>query len=673
MYCYLDFEYFGTTKEILNVVCCSLWTLGGDLEEYWVLNDELEQGCLAARLEELRDAGYTFFAWNAVAECSAMYSLGLNPLDFKFIDGFLEYRCLTNHNDSLQWGEQLVDGKVKKVKKPKEKWERTEEDNGTGFKAKHSLSEATFKLLNLIIDTDEKNKMRDIIISSNVEEIEANRQSIMSYCSSDITNLSNLHAAIIREYNKKLKPKYRKTLEQEMLERGNYAAHTAIMERVGYPIDVRAAKNFSSQVRSMISACQRDINEQFPDIVPFTWDKKANLYKWSQIKTKEWVKANCDVGGWLKTENKDISLSLEAFQRFFDYRHEYPRNNFGAQMVRYLKLKQSLNGFVPPANGSDKKTFWSYVGDDGRVRPYMNIYGSQSSRSQPAATGFLFLKPAWMRSLCRPPKGKIIVGIDYKSEEFLISGLLANDKNMLDAYESGDVYLYFAKLAGAVPKDGTKSQYKAERDLFKATVLGLSYLMSKYGLANKLTLDTGRKYTEDEAQEFIDLFYEKFSALEDFQEKTMLDYQIEGLTRLADGWYVFGDNENFRSVCNVPSQGTGAVVMRRAVDIAVRKYNLKVIITLHDALYIECDEDDFSAIDKLDAAMKEAFVNTIPHPRAKLIGTDIGAWGDVFEEDAEFTTPAGKKFHASKIYIDDRAIDEYKKFNKYFDDVEEFL
>ena len=59
-----------------------------------------------------------------------------------------------------------------------------------------------------------------------------------------------------------------------------------------------------------------------------------------------------------------------------------------------------------------------------------------------------------MRSLCRPPKGKIIVGIDYKSEEFLISGLLANDKNMLDAYESGDVYLYFAKLAGAVPKDG---------------------------------------------------------------------------------------------------------------------------------------------------------------------------------------------------------------------------
>lgn len=197
--------------------------------------------------------------------------------------------------------------------------------------------------------------------------------------------------------------------------------------------------------------------------------------------------------------------------------------------------------------------------------------------------------------------------------------------------------------------------------------------MSKYGLANKLTLDTGRKYTEDEAQEFIDLFYEKFSALEDFQEKTMLDYQIEGLTRLADGWYVFGDNENFRSVCNVPSQGTGAVVMRRAVDIAVRKYNLKVIITLHDALYIECDEDDFSAIDKLDAAMKEAFVNTIPHPRAKLIGTDIGAWGDVFEEDAEFTTPAGKKFHASKIYIDDRAIDEYKKFNKYFDDVEEFL
>ena len=104
----------------------------------------------------------------------------------------------------------------------------------------------------------------------------------------------------------------------------------------------------------------------------------------------------------------------------------------------------------------------------------MNIYGAQSSRSQPAATGFLFLKPAWMRSLCQPNRGRAIASFDYGSQEFLISALVSKDKNMLWAYASGDVYLALAKLAGAVPQDGTKSEYKAERDLFKATTLGIS-------------------------------------------------------------------------------------------------------------------------------------------------------------------------------------------------------
>lgn len=42
---------------------------------------------------------------------------------------------------------------------------------------------------------------------------------------------------------------------------------------------------------------------------------------------------------------------------------------------------------------------------------------------------------------------------------------------MLKAYHSGDPYLYFAKLAGAVPKDGTKEEYSRERNLFKSTCI----------------------------------------------------------------------------------------------------------------------------------------------------------------------------------------------------------
>jgi hypothetical protein len=92
-----------------------------------------------------------------VAEARAFYSLGLNPLNFKWIDLFLEYRMLSNHNDRMNWGKQLVDGKVKFFAKPKNKWDREgSEDSGPSFKPTHSLAEATYKLTGEIRDTKEK-------------------------------------------------------------------------------------------------------------------------------------------------------------------------------------------------------------------------------------------------------------------------------------------------------------------------------------------------------------------------------------------------------------------------------------------------------------------------------------------------------------------------------------
>ena len=108
-----------------------------------------------------------------------------------------------------------------------------------------------------------------------------------------------------------------------------------------------------------------------------------------------------------------------------------------------------------------------------------------------------------MRILLKPEAGKKIVAIDYSSEEFAIGASISGDKNMIEAYESGDVYLHFAKLAGAVPKDGLKKDYKKERELFKATVLGLSYGMGKEKLAKKLTDDTGEKVSVSKAEGLV--------------------------------------------------------------------------------------------------------------------------------------------------------------------------
>ena len=67
--------------------------------------------------------------------------------------------------------------------------------------------------------------------------------------------------------------------------------------------------------------------------------------------------------------------------------------------------------------------------------------------------------------------------IDYYRQEFLIAAAFSNDPEIKTAYFTGDPYLAFAKPAGAVPLNATKSIHKAARELFKALVLGVRYGM----------------------------------------------------------------------------------------------------------------------------------------------------------------------------------------------------
>jgi DNA polymerase I len=658
----LDFEFSGIVEPRVELVCCTTLDLETlEARDWWLHKDKLAKRKLVAYLQEFD----CIMGYSCVAEARSFIALDLEPLSFEWIDLFLEYRMLTNHNDDLQWGDQLVDGKVRKVRKPKPKWERTEEDTATGFKATHSLAEATFKLTGEIRDTAHKNKMRDLIISAPEKYSAADRKSIMEYCSSDVKFLPRIWKRVQEEHISLAPEVTGDRLLEEIKLRGRYSAHTALMETHGYPIDLEKTKNFSSKVGMILADLQREINSLFPDIRPFTWDKKTSKFKWNQKITQDWVAKNHDTKSWIKTDSGKLSLSLEAFEKQYSFRHSYPTDLFGAQLVRFLKLKQSLYGFSD--SGGKRKSFWDSVGSDGRVRPYMNHYGAQSSRSQPGSSGFMFLKPAWMRALVTPDKDHFMAGIDYGSQEFFIAALESEDDNMIGAYLSGDPYLHTAKLAGAVPQDGTKEDYKEMRDLFKATVLGISYLMTKYGLAIKLTNDTGRVWTEDQADEQINMFYDAYPDFKTWQDDLQRDYRGGGGIALPCGWKMFSDNENIRSVCNVPIQGFGASVMRLAVDMAVER-GCKVLFTLHDAIYIEDSIGNEKKIKVLAECMTEAFTYYFDPSLKKLaakIKLDPFAWSPAYKKDSELKV-SGLVVPCSNLYIDDRAREDYDKFSKYF-------
>lgn len=237
---------------------------------------------------------------------------------------------------------------------------------------------------------------------------------------------------------------------------------------------------------------------------------------------------------------------------------------------------------------------------------------------------------------------------------------------MVDAYKTGDVYLHTAKLAGAVPAKGTKAEYPEERDIYKQVTLAISYMMSCYGLSDKLTQSLKRVVDEDEAQEFIDNFFDSYSDFDEFvQEQVVNKYESQGYYKLADGWVMYGDNDNYRSYGNLPFQGMGSCILRIAIDKCIEE-GLKVVFPLHDALYIEGDlEDRDKIILKFNKIMKKSFAHYFKNKREveATIRTDINIWGpDCKNETLEVN---GLQVKSQDIYVDPRSVDEYARFKQY--------
>lgn len=656
---YLDFEFTNINERCLKLVCvCSVLYDGGELVEtkkFWLYNRENleEEREASAYFLSHANAGTTFVAYAMEAEARSLMTLWWMHHRFKAIDLYLEYRCLTNHWEEYAYGQQLINGKVVKTTPPPLYTEVDEEDNEHHHKPQHSLAACTFKLLNKIIDTEEKTSVRDIIIFE--RDIESHRERILEYCMSDILHLRDIFRAIGTAH---LKAGFTFTeFIDAAISRGDYAVCAARMSRLGYPVNMEKVRKFSGCTAAILNESAQEVvdNSEFP---LFRKNVKTKLFSMHIASIRQLILSTPHYDKWLKTDKGELSYSRKAFDKF--YNKDTP-GAIGA-FIRYLSLKQSLNGFTPSASKKSKK-FTDFLGTDDRVRYFQGIYGSQSSRSQPGASGFIPLKAYWMRNFIEAPKGRAIAGIDYASQEFLLAAVLAQDKAMIDAYASGDVYLAFAKLARLCPSDATKTSHKALRDACKALVLGMSYDMGKDGLAARMTADSGKLYTSQDAEKYIEMFFDTYPDYAEWKRDNLRTYREEGRLQLPDGWVMWGDNPNFRSVGNFPVQGLGAVIMREAVKLAFAR-GLDVIFTLHDAIYIEYDSGDFTAVRTLVDCMDEAFTT-----QAKKCGqyVPIRLEGETWSKDYTAETDCGiPDVACMSEYITPKGRKDYERFKKYF-------
>jgi DNA polymerase I len=384
---------------------------------------------------------------------------------------------------------------------------------------------------------------------------------ILDYCENDVSALNRLLGVM----------QARIDLPRALF-RGRYMAAAAGMELNGVPID-----------RGMLEGIRlywTNIQDQLIDAI----DADYHVFDNRTFRADRFAVWLTRSGiPWPRLGSGALDLSDDTFRQM-------------ARIYHSVAPLRELRSTLSELRLSDLAVGW-----DGRNRTILSAFRARTGRNQPSNSKFIFGPSVWLRGLIKPPPGHGVAYVDWSQQEFGIAAALSGDEAMKAAYRSGDPYLAFAKQAGAVPLDATKSSHGAERELYKTCVLGVQFGMTEFGL----TLRTGQPSLV--ARHLLQQHRETYRTFWRWSDAAVDQAVSTGKLHTVFGWHIHVDaNYNARSLRNFPMQANGAEMLRLACCLAIER-GIEVCAPVHDALLICAPVDRLEAdIAVTQAAMAEA-------------------------------------------------------------------
>lgn len=664
---YIDFEYNESQNRDMGLVSCAV-----NDEDFWMD----AQGFSDCRDYLLSHKGATVICFNADAEARCFIALGIDPLDYEWIDLFLDYRQLMNNDIRYEYGRYIgttVLGKpvVKKSIgwKNRNRGQYMEEEERKKWMAVHKARAAQAgmtaepinpSLMNAVLnftgisdakalkDYEQKIDTRDLIIKNRSFSLGQARQ-ILRYGRDDIRELKTLEQKMGEElcragkYSWDDMVKYRKF-------RGKVGAMMAIVSSNGTPIDMESLENLTRNALAIENHAKQELNLR-TGLPLCQWDVKGvrdNSFRLENFKKDKgamcnWISSQKTLrDSWPKGKDGKYSLKNEVIE-------DFKGNDVVTEYRRMLKTCNAMKYSKPDDTGMSEVQ--KVIGSDNRLRCTLFPYGTQTGRNAAKAKQYIYAQGAWLKAaVIDIPEGYAIVETDYSSQEFLIGGILSQDQKMIEAYKT-DVYISFAKAAGLYPDDckdltvmeikslGHERQDLADiRQKIKGVVLGMSYGAG----APKISATTG--IPVEEVARLINKYRNTYARYYQWREKVWRDHLTKGIRNKTSGWYLGRDNDSKLSTQNFPVQHEGAVLLHVALEKLLRS-GIHVINTLHDAVYylVKLEELD-ETIDIVESLMLQASEEVLGQKGMKIES-------EVWRHGERIITAKGKKDW-----------DRYKKF-----------
>lgn len=202
-------------------------------------------------------------------------------------------------------------------------------------------------------------------------------------------------------------------------------------------------------------------------------------------------------------------------------------------------------------------------------------------------------------------KGYKIVSFDYSQIELRIAAFLSDDKKLIEIFKKGlDVH---TAVANEVFGKSSGLSEKEMRRRAKVINFGVMYGMG----VNALQRNIGTN--REEAQNFLDEYFSKFSGLKDYLEKVKKETVQKGYTETFFGRrryfpdihskLPFMKAQAERMAVNAPIQGTEADIIKLAMieidDFLARKNlreEVRLLLQVHDELVYEIKENIVSSV-----------------------------------------------------------------------------
>ena len=400
------------------------------------------------------------------------------------------------------------------------------------------------------LDPDTKKSMRDRILLGGPYSPQE-RAEILDYCASDVYALRELLAPLTARMV--TRPKW----VDHALQRGRYMKTAAHMERTGVPLDLAMLNTLLTNWEAVRAELVEEIRATYSVYTGKSLDKKK-LEPWARQQGIAWPRTPT---GQLRTDKESLKQLAKA----------YP-------IVAPIRELQDSLGKM---RLSDLQ-----VGADGRNRAILSVFGTATARNAPGTAKFIFGPSAWMRSLMKPEPGRALAYIDWSSQEIAIAAALSDDQVLIDAYNSGDIYLAFAKSAKLVPEGATRETHENERERCKAMFLGINYGMQAESIARTAAIP------EHEAIALLKTHKRTYAKFWAWIQRVTDAAMLVGHLDTALGWRLYTSGRTRpTSLMNHPMQSHGSEMLRLACCY-LTEAGINVCAPVHDAVLIESSAEN---------------------------------------------------------------------------------